>query len=742
MAVDSERKIKFRLSAPVIYSAVSKPRDPLVSVIMPMFNSAKFIPQTLESLLYQTMTDFEVVVIDDGSTDNSVEVVESFSARFDGRLHVVKLPHTGTPGLPRNEGIKAARGKYIAFLDSDDLFTKTALEELSTLAEQFQADVVSINGSYRLYKGIRRSIDDSSMTDMNELTNPKNFTTVRFFRDKSLKEPTLKPENFAERLELFTKSPNHNYGVFSSFCRRDFLIGNQISFKDIPAGEDQVFNFTCLCLAKKFLRVPGIYYIVRPRDDSIMREATSSPMKFFLKRVRAFKCAFVEVERVMNQIPFFNEHPDYKYSVYEKFAFFRLAGTTNFYADKTASELNELIKQEFSPDTADYITYLFNTVNVQRLRIKELEAANSSTAGKIPLVSVVIPMFNSAKFIPQTLESLLYQTMTDFEVVVIDDGSTDNSVEVVESFSARFAQRVGGGLYVVKLPHTGMPGNPRNVGIQFARGKYIAFLDSDDLFTKTALEEFSTLAEKYQADVVRFDGYFKLWDGKARSIDAPEMTDFNELTNPKNQSLKLMRKEPLDKPTLESPDVGERVQNWLRPSVFGFWSTWLFFYRRDFLIANQIKFAAMPVFSDAPFAFEALCLAKNYLNANGTVCIIRPRKGSIMRDGGIITLEQQIHKRGGLIKTAFNEFERIMSRVPYFAEHPDVRYAVLEWVGARRFPIIKKQYAKGHPVHQLNEYIKKEFHPDDAPLAAYMFNSLCQKLLRIDELEAKLAAPK
>ena len=113
---------------------------PLVSVIIPMFNSAKFIPQTLESLLCQTMTNFEVVVVDDCSTDNSVEVVESFAERFGGRLHVVKLPkNTGTPGLPRNVGIQFARGKYIAFLDSDDFYARTALEELTTLAEDYRA---------------------------------------------------------------------------------------------------------------------------------------------------------------------------------------------------------------------------------------------------------------------------------------------------------------------------------------------------------------------------------------------------------------------------------------------------------------------------------------------------------------------------------------------------------------------------------------------------------------------------
>ena len=63
------------------------------------------------------------------------------------------------------------------------------------------------------------------------------------------------------------------------------------------------------------------------------------------------------------------------------------------------------------------------------------------SAEKIPLVSVVIPVFNAAKFLPQTLESLLFQTMTDFEVVAVDDCSTDNSVEVLDNFAKHF----GGG---------------------------------------------------------------------------------------------------------------------------------------------------------------------------------------------------------------------------------------------------------------------------------------------------------
>ncbi|MBE8952221.1 MAG: glycosyltransferase family 2 protein [Quinella sp. 1Q7] len=449
MAVDSERKIKFRLSAPVIYSAVSKPRDPLVSVIMPMFNSAKFIPQTLESLLYQTMTDFEVVVIDDGSTDNSVEVVESFRGRFDGRLRLLKLPHTGTPGLPRNEGIKAARGKYIAFLDSDDLFTKTALAELSTLAEKFQADVVHTDRWFVLWGNRKKSADDPEYTDAENLFNPESYIVRQPGKNVTIVDaPTLDSSDIADRVRRWINW-DYNWATWLTFCRRSFLIDNKITFPPLETVSDMVVTFSCLCLAKKFLRVPNATYIVRPRTDSVSREKVKpDTQKFFHKRVSSIREGFAAFENFMDKLPLFDEHPDFHYGVLN--LFFDRSMNYAKYLDKIYPKnplhvLSKLVEQEFSSDAA-LIAHLFNTVNLQRLRIKELEAANSSTAEKIPLVSVVIPMFNSAKFIPQTLESLLYQTMTDFEVVVVDDGSTDNSVEVVESFSARFAQRVGGGV--------------------------------------------------------------------------------------------------------------------------------------------------------------------------------------------------------------------------------------------------------------------------------------------------------
>lgn len=355
---------------------------PLVSVIIPMYNSAKFIPQTLESLLNQTLKNFEVVVVDDCSTDNSVEVVEKFKAKFGGRLNVIKLrKNTGTPGLPRNVGIKFARGKYILFLDSDDLYTKTALAELTTLAEEYNAELIHTCNWFMLW-GRKKSVGDAAFHDMNELMNRDNWEVNSEFKDSPLTAPTLQSEDIPSRIEMFTNWDTFWTSVLYMY-RRDFIVRNQIFFPNMLKSEDAPFVLKCLLLAKRYLLVPNTTYIVRPRVDSVSRvnDKNVDMGKFLHKEISSLREGFTELIKVMNKSSFLREHATYHHSVLQFFhrkLFSWLYYLKDAYGKKgSLCKLDEFVRKEFYAANAPFAAYLFNTMVVYLNHLEDLELENS-----------------------------------------------------------------------------------------------------------------------------------------------------------------------------------------------------------------------------------------------------------------------------------------------------------------------------------------------------------------------------
>jgi teichuronic acid biosynthesis glycosyltransferase TuaG len=122
--------------------------SPLVSIILPLFNAGNFIQETLDSVYHQTYSNWELIVIDDGSTDRGPEIVQN-SLQSDSRVILLKMnPPSGGPAAPRNCGISQAKGNFIAFLDSDDVWLPNKLEKQLKLMDQFpEIDIIGTNAS-------------------------------------------------------------------------------------------------------------------------------------------------------------------------------------------------------------------------------------------------------------------------------------------------------------------------------------------------------------------------------------------------------------------------------------------------------------------------------------------------------------------------------------------------------------------------------------------------------------------
>lgn len=184
---------------------------PAVSVVLPVFNAERFLGEAIDSTLTQTFADLELIAVDDGSTDRSLEILHDYESR-DERVRVIARSHTGIVGA-RNEGIKAARGRYVAALDNDDAMYPTRLAEQVVFLED-QDDVVAVGAAALLV-----DIDGDPLIDRHLATaadkieqellngrNPMMQPGVLFRRDTLLEIGGYREScNYSEDYDLFLR---------------------------------------------------------------------------------------------------------------------------------------------------------------------------------------------------------------------------------------------------------------------------------------------------------------------------------------------------------------------------------------------------------------------------------------------------------------------------------------------------------------------------------------------------------
>lgn len=188
---------------------------PLVSVIMPTYNCGKYIAQSVESVIAQTMTNWELIIIDDNGTDDTDEIVFGFQQRYPNKITYIKMPQNGGPGAARTVGMRKAQGKYIAFLDSDDIWLPQKLE-LQIGFMKKQGSVFSCTGYAQMDENGHRLASTRippRKTDYNKmlrLSDPIGNLTVMYDQEQlgKYEVPNIKKRNdFALWLKILHDTP-------------------------------------------------------------------------------------------------------------------------------------------------------------------------------------------------------------------------------------------------------------------------------------------------------------------------------------------------------------------------------------------------------------------------------------------------------------------------------------------------------------------------------------------------------
>lgn len=206
-----------------------------VSVVMPIYNAYAFLRTTLDSVLSQTLKEIEVICIDDGSTDKSLEIMKEYQNE-DQRVRIITENNAG-PALARNKGLLRARGEYVIFLDADDLYEPTLLEELYDMAVKHSLDIAI--AKYNIYNNKKGTYEDNVKVLHGEIYEKRTVVSKNEFPDEILLSTTG--------------------NVWNKLFNRSFLVEKELSFHpDLRVFEDVYFVMSALSLASRIGKVHSV----------------------------------------------------------------------------------------------------------------------------------------------------------------------------------------------------------------------------------------------------------------------------------------------------------------------------------------------------------------------------------------------------------------------------------------------------------------------------------------------------
>lgn len=496
-----------------------------VSLIIPVYNAENYLNQCLDSIINQSLEDIEVICINDGSTDDSLNILNSYS-KADNRIKVLDNKTNKKQGFSRNRGLDIATGEYILFVDSDDWLRADACEVLYDMSKELGCDLL-----FFLLENYIPEKDYFYQNDYYDLFRLSPNLEGNIFNHKDIKDYVFS----------LSVSP------CQKFYKRELI--ENIRFPEDIFFEDNTFHWDVLLSASKISLTRQYLYFRRIRENSV---TSKGDRKYFdtLKIVPLREDIFKKhdlFDFYVNGIV--NLHVQYLKQWFE------------FMEIDFKQEYWDLVKEDFkniesdekmhtiylkvlsikhkefylnvlnSRDFYDYINCyaddnLKNDLNIIYQSTKKEEVLTKNNIN--PKISIILSIYNNEKYLITSLSSILNQAYDNFEIICVDDGSLDNSLNLLK-------------VYAKDKDNIKIIGNESHKGLKLsliqglkeASGDYVLFLSADDWLDLNALNYFVNILNDVSLDILIFKSIFYN-ENKGFIIDSNAYKDFNNIDKEEN----------------------------------------------------------------------------------------------------------------------------------------------------------------------------------------------------------------
>ncbi|MDE7416237.1 MAG: glycosyltransferase [Lachnospiraceae bacterium] len=573
-----------------------------VSVIIPIYNVEKYIAECVESVQKQTLKEIEIICVNDGCSDNSMQIVKTLVSD-DKRIKIINKMNGGASSA-RNAGLEETKGEYIYFLDSDDYIVPETLENLYSQAMESNLDCIY-------------------------------FDAIAFFETEEVKNENIEYESYYVRngdyfaaydgMELFYQMCLNNDFKPSpclQLIKSDVLKNNNITFYNGIIHEDNLFSLQVIICSHRVMYKKKAYYMRRIHEGSIM--TTKQPIKsaygyyiciteignmlakhqFSRQVIEQFlsclQTTAINAINAMNTMDALNEKIGY-YDIFEVLEGYPMQQVIGFILwvyetrkivwtkECVIQEENERLKNSISYKLGLSVTYIPRRIYyLGEFLIRKMEGIpyifyrmNMKISPNKVCVSVIIPVYNASKYINACMDSLLGQTLRNIEIICVNDGSTDNSLEILKEYQQRDNR-----IKVIDQENQGA-GSARNNGMIYARGEYLLFLDADDYFSPKLCDLAYYHAKNKKAQICLFGA------------------DREDVTNGKKEHMDwVLCENEIPGKVFSAMDINEKI---FQITTGCPWSK---IFEHKFIKQNQLRFQNIKNTNDVLFVRTACALAE------------------------------------------------------------------------------------------------------------------------------------